>query len=232
MTDVRARVQRQFEAQTASFQASDAFRRLEQGEGTATEYRDFLTNVARAHLNSPRILAFLYAVAPPKASAALASNMLEELGEDGPESGHPRYLETLLDRAGLSDAVKERVRADSADLIHRFCADPFLFGSLKELGLSVLLEVSSFEWMLSRTARRMGEALERGLKLDRAALAWFFLHAEADIAHAEEALTTIETYVRDYGFSSDELETFLDLTFRENVFLARYFFTRYASEAA
>lgn len=229
---VRDRVREQFERQVAGFESSEAFRRLEAGMCAPDEYQDFVANVARAHLNSPRILAFLYAIAPPAASRALAGNMLEEMGTEGPESGHPRHLETLLAGTGLAESVKARVHEDSADLIHRFCADPFLFGSLRELGLSVLLEVSSFEWMLSRLARRMGEALERGLKLDRDLLRWFFLHAEADLVHAQEALATIEAYVAGYGFGEDELTTFLDLTFRENVFLSRYFFKSYAGQAA
>lgn len=227
MSAVQARVQRRFEQATADFAASEPFRRLESGAFSVQEFRDFACNVARAHLNSPRILAFMYAVAPPAASANLSHNMLEELGTG--DGGHPRYLETLLAKLELAPATIAQVREDAADLIHKFCVDPMLFGTLRELGLSALLEVSSFEWMLSRLATRMGEALERGLKLDREALAWFFLHAEADIAHAQEALETIAHYVQGYRFTDDELETFLDLTFRENVFLARYFFKRYAA---
>jgi hypothetical protein len=231
-SNVRDRIRKEFDRQVAGFETSEAFRRLESGGCRPAEYRDLIANVARAHLNSPRILAFLFAVAPPAASRALASNMLEELGAEGPESGHPWHLETLLERTELAASVRAQVHEDSADLLHRFCADPFLFGSLRELGLSVLLEVSSFEWMLSRLARRMGEALERGLGLDREALSWFFLHAEADLVHAQEALETIEKYVAGYGFGDEELSTFLDLTFRENVFTSRYFFKSYVGEAA
>lgn len=227
METVQDRVRARFESQVQDFQASEAFRRLEAGQWTRPEYLDFIANVARAHLNSPRIMAFLYSVAPPRASHQVAENMLEELGTEGPGSGHPRYLETLLERSGLSPEVQDRVHQDSADLIHNLCCDPPLFATLRELGLSVLLEVSSFEWMLSRLSGRLGRALEKGTGLDREALAWFFLHAEADIEHAREALVTIEEYVGAYRFSPSELETFLDLTFRENVFLARYFFKSY-----
>jgi hypothetical protein len=227
MTTVQSRVRRRFEQATEEFAASGAFRRLEDGAFSSAEYVDFACNVARAHLNSPRILAFLFAVAPPGASRHLSSNMLEELG--GTDGGHPRYLEAMLAHLNLGDATIARVREDAADLIQKFCVDPMLFGTLRELGLSALLEVSSFEWMLSRLATRMGESLQRGLKLDRAALEWFFLHAEADIEHAEQALETIAEYVAGYGVTDEELETFLDLTFRENVFLARYFFKRYTA---
>lgn len=227
MPSTQDTVRHRFESQIQDFQASEKFQRLEAGSWTRPEYLDFIGNVARAHMNSPRIMAFLFSVAPPKASHAVAMNMLEELGAEGPGSGHPRYLETMLARSGLGKDVQARIRQDSSDLIHNLCCDPPLFATLRELGLSVLLEVSSFEWMLSQLSGRIGRALEAGTGLDRDALAWFFLHAEADIEHAQEALVTIAEYVEAYRFTPAELETFLDLTFRENVYLARYFFKSY-----
>jgi hypothetical protein len=226
---VRDRVRARFEAQVAAFETSSEFRGLTSGSWPAERYRDFIANVARVHLNSPRIMAFMFSVAPPAVSATVAANMVEELGRDGPDTGHPRLLEALLERSGVPEAVCARVRTDSDDLLRNLACDPLLFGTLRELGFSVLLEVSSFEWMLSRLSGRMGRALATGLGLDAGALGWFFLHSEVDVRHAEESLETIEAYAREYGFDDEGVETFLDLTFRENVYLSRYFFKSYVS---
>ena len=98
-----------------------------------------------------------------------------------------------------------------------------MFGTIKELGLSVLLEVTCFEWMLARLSSRMGQALQthRGIPTD--GLAWFSHHSEVDIRHAAEGVEAVVHYVNDYNIEADELATILDITFRENVFIRRYF---------
>ena len=44
-----------------------------------------------------------------------------------------------------------------------------------------------------------------------------------DIRHAEEGLDSVVDYVSYYEMDADELETILDITFRENIFIKRYF---------
>ncbi|MBI3622286.1 MAG: hypothetical protein HY208_08890, partial [Nitrospirae bacterium] len=124
---------------------------------------------------------------------------------------------------GFDDAALARLEQEAQDDVRRMCTDPFLYGTLKEFGLHILLEVSSFEWMLSRLASRMGNFLVKHHRMKQADLLWFFYHSEKDIQHAEEALDTIVDYVNYYGFSSEELDSILGIAFRENVFLRRYF---------
>src|SRR5207249_784933 len=51
-----------FERQVEAFTGSPEFAALEAGCG---DYDAFIENVARAHLKSPQLVAFLYALAPP-----------------------------------------------------------------------------------------------------------------------------------------------------------------------
>src|SRR5205809_726484 len=86
-----------FERQVEAFTGSPEFAALEAGCG---DYDAFIENVARAHLKSPQLVAFLYALAPPAAARDLLGNLLEELGlEAESERPHPALLEDLL-RAG------------------------------------------------------------------------------------------------------------------------------------
>lgn len=40
---------------------------------------------------------------------------------------------------------------------------------------------------------------------------------------SHEGLDSVVNYVEYYGFDIDELEIILDITFRENIFIKRYF---------
>jgi pyrroloquinoline quinone (PQQ) biosynthesis protein C len=219
----RARVETVFKAQTEAFAASAPFQALEGGRVVDGVYRLFLTDLCKAHIQSPKILAFLYSVAPPRSSEHVKHNLLEELGLEDAEESHPQILANTMKAAGLNDAELAGLEQAAQDEVRRMCTDPFMYGSLREFGLHILLEVSSFEWMLSRLASRMGNFLVRHQQMKPADLLWFFYHSEKDVQHAEEALDTIVDYIDYYGFSPDEVESILDLTFRENVFLRRYF---------
>src|SRR5207253_7555646 len=125
------------------------------GSEEPDRYDAFVENVARAHLRSPQLLAFLYALAPPAAEADLRRNLLEELGLDE-DSGrpHPALLRQLLVGAGRGCRLATLEAQADADL-RRLIVDPLLYGSLREVGLAALTEIVAFEYMLSRVAGRI-----------------------------------------------------------------------------
>jgi hypothetical protein len=209
--------------QTDDFAASGFFRDLESVACTAKDYNNFIVNVCRTHLKSPHILAFLYAVAPPAAAENLKHNLLEELGLDAVGVSHPGLLLELAAAAGFDRAKCDELERAAQDELRRTISEPILFGTLKEIGLSVLLETVAFEWMLSRLAGRMARFLQKNRGLSKTNLEWFHHHSEVDVRHAEEGLRAVADYIEFYEFDSADLATILDVTFRENVFVKRYF---------
>jgi pyrroloquinoline quinone (PQQ) biosynthesis protein C len=212
-----------FERQVERFVACEEFRALEEGRATSAQYDAFVENVARAHLRSPQLLAFLYALAPPASAADLRHNMLEELGLDD-ESGrpHPELLEDLLDGAGLAHRRPLVLAAADADLRH-IVLEPLLYGTLREVGLAALVEIVAFEYMLSRVSKRLARALAIHRGLAASALAWFEHHSEVDVRHAEQGLADLVAYVEYYGIDEGDALTIVELALRENVFARRYF---------
>ena len=222
MGELRSRIESAFIRQVESLTGSDQFRALEQGRATPAEYDAFVENVARAHLRSPQLLAFLYALAPPAATADLRHNLLEELGlEDEVGRAHPELLHDLLAGAGLEHRQAEIEKQADEDL-RRVVVEPLLYGTLREVGLAALTEIVAFEFMLSRVAGRLARALAAHRGLPAAALVWFTHHSEVDAGHAEQGLNDLEAYVRYYEFAPDEALTIVEMTLRENVFLRRY----------
>src|SRR5438876_7010856 len=99
---VRSQVEALFTRQVEALAASPQLRALEEGVATLAHYNAFIENVARAHLRSPQLVAFLFAVAPPAAAHHLLDNLLEELGLETPSARpHPELLRDLLEGAGL-----------------------------------------------------------------------------------------------------------------------------------
>ena len=215
-TPIRELLERHVEA----FTASAEFRALETGHA---DYEGFLENVARAHLKSPQLVAFLYALAPPTAAPTLLANLLEELGlgADG-DRAHPALLEDLLRAAGLGHRLAE-IEARAAEDIRRILTDPLLYGTLRDVGLAALAEIVAFEFMLSRVAGRIALALGRHRGLPARALEWFTHHSEVDVRHAEQGLTDLAAYVAYYGLKEDEALAIVDVALRDNVFTRRYF---------
>lgn len=212
-----------FARQVADLTTSAEFRALEDDRATSAQYDAFIENVARAHLRSPQLLAFLYAVAPPAAAGTLLENLLEELGrEHESDRPHPDLLRDLLTGAGLAHR-RPAIEAEADDDIRRIVVDPLLYGSLREVGLAALTEIVAFESMLSRASGRIGRALSAHRRVPAPALAWFTHHSEVDIRHAEQGLAGLDAYVRYYGFSDDEALTIIEMALRENVFARRYF---------
>ncbi len=236
--EIHSFIEAKYAEQTENFTQSRAFNALEIGTAAREDYDKLIANICRTHLKSPQILAFLYAAAPPKASENLKHNMLEELGLDGsttppPEAApllanegnvsHPALLFRLAEAAGFNRAAQKEFEETAQEELRRMASDPIMFGTLKEVALSVLLETTCFEWMLSRTAGRMAAFLEKHRGLNRTSLEWFLHHSEVDIRHAEEGLQAVVDYIEFYEFDTADVEVILDVTFRENVFLKRYF---------
>lgn len=211
--------------QTEDFAASKYFQVLERGAATLKDYDGFIFSVCRTHLKSPHILAFLYAVAPPAAAENLKHNMLEELGLDDAEEGisHPALLLGLAVAANFDEKTRNELELAAREELRQIISDPLLFGTLKEVGLNVLLETIAFEWMLSRLARRIADFLATHRNLSGTSLEWFHHHSEVDIRHAEEGLQAVVDYINYYEFDLSDVEIILDITFRENVFIKRYF---------
>lgn len=218
-------VEQKYVEHVEKFEQSDIFRGFESGESTQKFYDDFLISLCQTHLKSPQILAFLYGVSPPKVAPRIQLNMLEELGLDEAGISHPLLLHKLAEEAGLKVEVRAQLETSAQEKLWRMCSETLMYGTLKELGLAVLLEVTCFEWMLSRLASRLSRALAQHRGLSSDALEWFSHHAEVDIRHAEEGLDSVVDYVDYYGFSREDLESIIDITFRENIFIKRYFST-------
>jgi hypothetical protein len=209
-----------FERQVGAFTGSPEFEALEAGRG---DYDALIENVARAHLKSPQLVAFLYALAPPAAARNLLANLLEELGlEAESERPHPALLESLLRAAGLGHRLAA-IEAQAADDIRRVVTDPLLYGTLREVGLAALTEIVAFEFMLSRVSGRFARALATHRGLPVTALKWFTHHSEVDVRHAEQGLADLGAYAAYYEFPDDEALTIVEMTLRDNVFARRYF---------
>lgn len=220
---IRSLIETHYACQVRGFEQSPWFQHLEQGQASPQEYDAFIFNLCQTHLKSPQILSFLYAVAPPEAAPQIKHNLLEELGLDEAAICHPDLLYVLATAAGFDRDRQTRLAEAAQAQIRQLCTDPLLFGTIQELGLSVLLEVTCFEWMLSRLAGRIGKALATHRGLPSKSLIWFDHHSEVDIRHAEEGLDSVEQYLAYYEIEAEDLETILDITFRENIFIKRYF---------
>ncbi len=220
---LRDRIEALYAGQVAELTAHPEFQALESGRASREAYDRFIAGVVRAHLLSPQLLAFLYALAPPAAADALRHNMLEELGIDEATGiAHPALLRQVAIGAGLAHRLPALEAAAAADL-RQIVVDPILYGSLKEVGLAALAEITAFEYMLSRVASRIARALARHRGLAPGALEWFTHHSEVDIRHAEEGLANLEAYIRYYEFAEADALTIVEMALRENVFVKRYF---------
>jgi len=220
---LRSTIELLFARQVESLTVSDEFQALENGSATPDRYDTFIENVARVHLRSPQLLAFLYALAPPAAAADLQHNLLEELGLDEASGRpHPDLLRELLRGAGLGCRLAA-LEAQADEDLRRVVVDPLLYRSLRDIGLVALAGIVAFEYMLARVSGRIARALATHRGLPAPALEWFTHHSEVDIRHAEQGLAALEAYVRYYDFGDAEALTLVELTLRENVFARRYF---------
>lgn len=220
---LRARIEVLFDRQVESLTSAAEFQALENGRAGAEQYDAFIENVARAHLRSPQLLAFLYALAPPGAADDLRHNLLEELGLDEADGRpHPDLLRDLLHGAGLGHRLPA-LEGQADDDLRRIVIEPLLYGTLREVGLAALTEIVAFEHMLSRVSGRLARALAEHRGLPPAALTWFTHHSAVDVRHAEQGLDDLAAYVAYYDFTPDEALSIVELALRGNVFTRRYF---------
>jgi hypothetical protein len=220
---LRAHIEALYQRHTDELVGCPEFAALESGQASRADFDRFLASVIKAHLKSPQLLGFLFALAPPGAAERLKHNMLEELGiEEESGASHPSLLRGLAAEAGLGPALPE-LDALAAQDLKKIVEEPLLYGTLKEVGFAALVEVCSFEFMLSRVASRIALALARHRGLSPAALEWFTHHSEVDIGHAEEGFENLEAYAAYYAMAEDEARTLAEMTMRENVFIKRYF---------
>ncbi len=220
---VRSQVESEYAKQTEALTSSEGFQALESGRANKKAHDDFIANVCKTHLRSPQILAFLFSVAPPESVDEVKHNMLEELGLDEEGLPHPQLLVKLAKHAGFNDQGIKQLEILAQEELKRMTSEQILYGTMKEIGLSALLETASFEWMLSHLSNRMAKFLEKHRGISKEGLEWFSHHSEVDIRHAEEQLDSIVEYVKYYQFDQSHFESILELTFRENVFIKRYF---------
>jgi hypothetical protein len=106
MPALRAAVERLYAKQVEALADAPPLQALESGAACRADYDRFIENVARTHLRSPQLLAFLYSIAPPAATDKLLHSMLEELGIDQESRvPHPALLRTLVAGARLADRL-------------------------------------------------------------------------------------------------------------------------------
>jgi hypothetical protein len=219
---LRERVKALYERQVADLVATPGFQALESGTASGEEYDAFVARVVRTHLHSPQLVAFCYALAPPDAAELAAENLLEELGMDSAAAvAHPDLLRQLARGAGLGPRLSSIEQQAERD-IRTLALNPVLAPTLAELGLAALAEIVAFEFMLSRVAGRMARALAIHRGLDADTLAWFTLHSEVDVEHAEHGLDHVVRYARWYGYSDNDAFEVAGAALRENVFTRRY----------
>jgi hypothetical protein len=233
---LRSDIEALFVKHVLEFIRSANFYVLESGQASREDYTRFIENVIRAHLKSPQLLAFLFALAPPNVSDDLAHTMLKEfsLKEDS-DSAHPSLLKQLAVGAGLAHRLPE-LEALAADDIRQLIIDPPLPDSIEEVGLAVLCEVTICEFLLAGIAGRLARTLAIHCDFGPTTLEWFTSHSEANIQHTEQSLDNLVTYIHYYEFTEADALTIIKMTLGENVFIKRYFgtqsFGRVAAEVA
>ncbi len=223
MVSIRPHVEGIYKSHIEELKALPDMAAILSGEASREVYDRFIANVIKTHMRSPQFLGFIFCIAPPKSLEHVKHNLLEEIGVDGHES-HPELLKSLAAEAGLTDQL-DAINESSQETIRSVMTDPMMFGTLKEFGLGLMVEVFSFEYMLSRISTPIATALKEHRGLSPEAVEWFTHHSEVDIEHAEEAFVTLDDYVAHYDIDHDDAKTIADMVSRENLFIKRYFGT-------
>lgn len=127
----RARIEKIYKAQTDAFSDDPQFQALENGSASRKDYEVFLANVGKTHMQSPKILGFLFAIAPPQSSDAVKHNLLEELGLEEAEESHPDLLRNMMKAAGFDEATLSRLEQEAQEEIRRMCQSPMMYGTIR-----------------------------------------------------------------------------------------------------
>ena len=216
-------IKKTLEGTTTEALADPRVRAILSGDMARGDLREFFRNFIVTHLNSVQILSFLFAVAPRDPSDMVKGNLMEEMGLDEGEKSHPEMLIDLARGVGFSEADVIRLNAEADEARREFGSERVPYESLRDLGLSMLLETVAFELFLSRASDRIAESMTGHYGLSTETVQWFTLHGEVDVRHAEEGKRTLQGYISYYGFRPDEVERILSKTFVRNVVLKRYF---------
>ena len=193
------------------------------GRMRRAELKGFFRHFIVTHLNSIQILSFLHSLAPPDASGLVRENLLEEMGLDEGDRAHPDLLLDLATGIGFTKQETDQLMAESREARRLFASAPLPYQTLKELGLSILLETLTFEAFLSRVSDAIATSLMDHYKISADEVRWFTLHGEVDIRHAEEGKRVVEHYILFHRFTAEEIETIVGRTFDRNIVQARYF---------
>ncbi len=216
-------IKKTLEGTTSEALADLRVRAILSGDMDREDLREFFRNFIVTHLNSVQILSFLFAVAPRDPSDMVKGNLMEEMGLDESEKSHPEMLIDLARGVGFSEGDIIRLKAEADEARREFGSERAPYESLRDLGLSMLLETVAFELFLSRASDGIAESMTRNYGLSAETVQWFTLHGEVDIRHAEEGKRTLQGYIFYYGFQTDEVEKISAKTFERNVVLKRYF---------
>ena len=203
--------------------ADRRFRDLRAGRMPRQALHTFARHFIITHLNSVQVLSFLHALAPPDASELVRENLLEEMGMEEGEQAHLDLLMDLARGLDFDEPQIARLIAEAQEARRQFASVTLSYPTLRELGLSILLETLTFEAFLSRASDGLAEALARDYGLSPEAVRWFTLHGEVDIRHAEEGKRVVERFIAFHRFGQAEVEEILRKTFARNVLLDRYF---------
>jgi muconate cycloisomerase len=212
-----------FTRATDDFKDSADYQNLLSGAGTAEMAREFLRNVFRTHYLSSHIVALSFAALPSRAAELLKENLLEEMGFSEAEKPHSALLLEMANEVGFTEREIAALIADAKQRLASFCATLVPVATLRELCLSVLLETMSFEFMLSRCSSAIAMALVAHYGISKTALAWFALHSEVDIRHAEEGVTVIQDYLEFHHISDPLFEQIAAVTLGDSLFVRHYF---------
>src|SRR5258708_2522255 len=105
----------------------------------------------------------------------------------------------LAQGAGFDRRACAELAMQSRDELRRMATESILFGTLREFGLTVLLEVTCFEWMLSRMAQPIADLLFKHRGLSQEPLVCFTNHSEVDKRPAAEGMYSVFEYANYYG---------------------------------
>ena len=212
-----------FEQSVREFLSDGRIQRLLSGRMSREDLREFFRHFIVTHLNSVQILAFLLSLVPRDSSDLVKENLLEEMGFDQSEVSHPDLLIDLARGLGFTDQDIIRLRAEADQARRDFATAELSYKSLREMGLSVLLETVAFESLLSQVSDQIGQSLMNHYGISAEAVEWFTLHGEVDVKHAEEGKQVLQQYISHYRFSPSEVKEIVNHTFDQNVYLNRYF---------
>ena len=188
---LRSQIESLLSRQVSELTDCEEFRALETGQASRDEYERFLANVVKTHLRSPQVLAFLYALAPPRPRTTSPTTCSRSsASRRNPGSPTLGSLRNLATGSGLANRLAP-LEVAAQETLRQAISEPILYGTLKEVGLASLVEVVAFEFMLSRLASRISRALAHEMGLSADTLEWFTHHSEVDIAHAEQGLDAI-----------------------------------------